>query len=153
MLALCAEWQPDVMVCEEADFGSMVAAERLGLPHATVLVMAAGSFVRAEVVGEALNELRAAHDLPPEAGLEMLYRQLVLVPFPPSFRDPAYPLPATAHNFCPMKLEAGAGVSAPSWLAAMQDRPIVYFTLGTAFNMESGDFFARVLSWLWLVPV
>jgi len=143
---LCAEWRPDLLVGDEADFAHMVTAERLGLPYATVLVMAAGSFVRAEVVGEALNELRTLYDLPPDPRLEMLSKYLVLSPFPPSFRDPAYPLPARAHSFCPTRIEAGDW--APSWLAAMQDKPIVYFTLGTVFNMESGDLFGRVLAGL-----
>jgi hypothetical protein len=49
VLALCDEWSPDVIVCDEVDFGSMVAAERLGVPHATVLVIAAGSFVSASL--------------------------------------------------------------------------------------------------------
>ena len=40
ILALCADWQPDVVVCDEIDFGSMVAAERLGVPYASVLVIA-----------------------------------------------------------------------------------------------------------------
>ena len=53
--ALCADWRPDLVVCDEIDFGSMIAAERLGLPYASVLVIAAGSFVRRELVGEALN--------------------------------------------------------------------------------------------------
>jgi hypothetical protein len=113
-LALCTEWQPDVLVRDETDFGGMVAAERLGLPYATVLVMAAGSFVRKEVVGEALNELRAIHGLPPGLELEMLRRHLVLSPFPPSFRDPAYPLPTTACSFRALTL-AGAGDPAPAW--------------------------------------
>jgi UDP:flavonoid glycosyltransferase YjiC (YdhE family) len=151
LLALCAEWQPEVLVGDEADFGHMVVGERLRLPYVTVLVMAAGSFVRAEVVGEALNELRAMHDLPPDPTLEMLHKHLVLSPFPPSFRDPAYPLPNTAHHFCPTTVEPGA--PAPSWLAAMQDKPIVYFTLGTVFNMESGDLFRRVLDGLRELPV
>src|SRR2546423_587418 len=42
VLALCAAWRPDLLVCDEIDFGAMVAAERLGLP----------------------NELRAEHGLP-----------------------------------------------------------------------------------------
>jgi UDP:flavonoid glycosyltransferase YjiC (YdhE family) len=42
VLALCAAWQPNLLVCDEIDFGAMVAAERLGLPYATVLVIAAG---------------------------------------------------------------------------------------------------------------
>ncbi len=145
ILALCADWRPDVVVCDEADFGSMLAAERLGLPHATVLVMAAGSFVRAEVVGEALNDLRAAHGLPPDPGLEMLYRHLALSPFPPGFRDPAFPLPATAHSF--------RTTEAPAISARPPGPPIVYFTLGTVFNLESGDLFSRTLAGLRDLPV
>ena len=95
------QWRPDVVLCDEVDFGAMVAAERLGVPHATVLVMAAGTFVRETVVGEPLRELRATHGLPDEPPLAMLARHLVLCPFPPSFRDPAAPLPATAHLLRP----------------------------------------------------
>ena len=145
MLALCADWRPDVVVCDEADFGSMLAAERLGLPHATVLVMAAGSFVRAEVIGEALNELRSAHGLPLDSGLEMLYRHLALSPFPPGFRDPAFPLPATAHAF--------RTTEAPAISARPPGPPIVYFTLGTVFNLESGDLFSRTLAGRRALPI
>jgi len=144
-LALCREWQPDLLICDETDFGSMVAAECLGLPYATVLVMAAGSFVRAAIVGEALAELRAAHDLPPDPGLEMLSRYLVLSPFPPGFRDPAYPLPPTAHSFRP-GIPEPAGDAAPAGLPDLATPPAVYVTLGTVFNMESGDLFSRVLA-------
>lgn len=150
--ALCDAWHPDVLVCDETDFGSMVAAECLELPHATVLVMAAGSFVRAEVVGAALNELRAEHALPPDPGLEMLYRYLALSPFPPSFRDPASPLPPTGHSFCPPTWPATGG-AAPAWLPELPALPTVYFTLGTIFNMESGDLFTRVLAGLGDLPI
>lgn len=149
-LELCQQWKPDVVVCDEADFGGMVAAERLGLPHATVIVTAAGSFVRAEVIGEALNELRALHNLPPNSGLEMLYRHLVLSPFPPSFRHPAHPLPPTAFSYCPQLPVAATAL--PAWLFSA-DAPLVYFTLGTVFNMESGDLFNRVLTGLHNLPI
>jgi UDP:flavonoid glycosyltransferase YjiC (YdhE family) len=151
-ITLCTEWRPDILVCDETDFGGMVAAERLGLPYANVLVMAAGSLVRTEVVGEALNELRVEHGLPPDPELEMLRRYLVLAPFPPSYRDPAYPLPATAHTFRPPMLGA-AGDCAPAWSSVLPGAPTVYFTLGTIFNMESGDLFARVLAGLRELPV
>ncbi|MDP9301627.1 MAG: glycosyltransferase, partial [Actinomycetota bacterium] len=71
VLDLGAEWQPDLIVCDEVDFGSMIAAERLGLPHATVLVVASGSFVRPDVVAEPLDALRAEHGLPADPGLAM----------------------------------------------------------------------------------
>jgi MGT family glycosyltransferase len=127
-----------------------MAAERLGLPYANLLVTAAGSFVRAEVVGETLNELRAAHDLPPDPELEMLRRYLVLSPFSPSFRDPAYPLPTTAFSFRPPIRKEAAN---QDWSPVLPDAPTVYFTLGTIFNMESGDLFTRVLDGLRDLPI
>ena len=152
MLALCAEWQPDLLVCEETDFGPMVVAERRGLPYATVLVIAAGSFVRPDAVAGPLNEVRAEHGLPPDPNLAMLSRYLVLSPFPPSYRDPAFPLPATAHSIRPLTLDTARNDPAPAWLTHMDDAPTVYFTLGTIYNMESGDLFQRVLAGLRDLP-
>lgn len=149
VLGLCAEWQPDLIVCDETDFGSMIAAERLGLPHATVLVTALG-FVRHGLVGEPLNALRVEHGLPPDPELAMLSRYLVLSPFPPGYRDPAFPLPATTHSFRPVTLEPDA---APPWPLSLDGAPAVYFTLGTVFNIESGDLFARVLAGLRELPI
>ncbi|MFD1507388.1 glycosyltransferase family 1 protein [Georgenia yuyongxinii] len=154
LLALGQTWRPDVVVCDEVDFGAMVAAERLGVPHATVLVMAAGSFVREEVIGEPLRRLRAEHGLRDEPGLAMPARHLVLCPFPPSFRDPAFPLPATARLLRPAGVGVGGhgvadGVPSSTGDAA---HPLVYFSLGTVFNLESGDLFARVVTGLRDLP-
>jgi UDP:flavonoid glycosyltransferase YjiC (YdhE family) len=153
LLALCAAWQPDLLVCDEIDFGCMVAAERLGLPHASVLVIAAGSFVRPTVVAEPLSRLRAEHGLPPDPGLAMLSRYLVLSPFPPSYRDPAFPLPATAHSIRPFVPEPARRDARPTWAARISGAPTIYFTLGTVFNIESGDLFARVLEGLHDLPI
>ncbi len=144
ILERCADWHPDLIVCDETDFGSMIAAERLDLAYATVLVTAAGSFVRHEVIAEPLNDLRAEHGLPPDPDLEMLSRYLVLSPFPPSFRDQGFPLPATAHSVRPLLIQPT--VDAPHWIAELRGRPTVYVTLGTVFNLESGDLFSRVIA-------
>jgi UDP:flavonoid glycosyltransferase YjiC (YdhE family) len=109
--ALCAEWRPDVVVCDETDFGAMLVAESLRLPYATVFTTAPGFIPR---------DLRVA-----------LQADLVLSPFPPSLRDPG-----PAHCF---RVAAGARSEGP---------PTVYFTLGTVFNLESGDLFTRVLAGL-----
>ncbi len=153
MLVLCGEWRPDLVVCDEVDFGSMLAAERLGLPYASVLVIAAGSFVRHELVADALTGLRAEQGLPPDPELEMLNRYLVLSPFPPGYRDPAFPLPATAHCFRPLTLDSAQSDALPSWPVRLPGAPTVYFTLGTVFNLESGDLFERVLAGLGRLPV
>lgn len=128
----------------------MIAAEYLGLPHATILDMAAGSFVHAEVVGKVLDELRAHYALPPDPQMEMPNRHLALSPFPPSFRDPAYPLPPTGQSFCPAP---DPNEKAPAWLTSLPDQATVYFTLGTVFNLESDNLFTRVLAGLRDLPV
>ena len=112
LLDVCGDWRPDVIVCDETDYGAMAAAERLGLPHATVLVLATDAFVPRDLVPEQAD--------------------LVLTPFPPSLRAHG-----TAHRF--------RTVTGPAAPAA---KPAVYFTLGTVFNLESGDLFARVLGGL-----
>ena len=153
LLQLNEEWQPDVVACDEVDFGSMIAAERLGLPHATVLVTATGSFVRPEVVAKPLDALRAKHGLPADPGLAMLARDLVLSPFPPSFRDPACPLPPNTLSIRSGTVDSAAAADAPPWVPPRPDRPNVYFTLGTVFNEESGDLFTRVLAGLRELPI
>ena len=135
-------WQPDLVVRDEADLGSAVAAEVLGVPTATVLVLAAGMLVRPELVGPPLADLRAEHGLPADPGLTVLSRGLVLSPFPPSFRDPAspVPLPETTLHF-----RSGAPrlrVGPP------RARRRVYVTLGTVFNTGSGDLMERLLAGL-----
>ncbi|HWM11012.1 MAG TPA: glycosyltransferase, partial [Solirubrobacteraceae bacterium] len=128
-LALCESWRPGVVVCEEFDAGSMVAAQRHGVPFATVLANASGSFVRRDLVLARVDALRAEHGLP--AGDA---HALLLSPFPPSFRSP----PPGAVSIRPV-FEAGP-IDLPEGA--------VFFTLGTVFNLEAGDLFTRVLAGL-----
>ena len=153
VLQLCEAWRPDVLVCDEMDFGALVAAERAEVPYASVVCIGSGSFVWPELIAEPLNELRATHGLPPDPELVMLQRYLILSPFPPSFRDPANPLPSTGHTIRPTLADGSGGEVEPAWLAELTVRPLVYFTLGTIFNLESGDLFERVLAGLSPLPV
>ncbi|HWO64241.1 MAG TPA: glycosyltransferase, partial [Umezawaea sp.] len=148
LLELIGRWRPDVVVCDEVDFGAMIAAERSGIPYVPVLVIASGSFVRPDVVVQPLSELRAAHGLPADPGMAMLNGDLVLSPFPPSFRHPGFPLPPTVFSF-----RAGDDGPPPVPIEVPEDVPTVYFTLGTIFNTESGDLFTRVLDGLRELPV
>ncbi|MDQ1426211.1 MAG: hypothetical protein QOD72_3709 [Acidimicrobiaceae bacterium] len=150
---LIETWRPDVIVRDEADFGCAVAAERLGVSCATVLVIASGSFLRPELLADRLDVLRAEHGLAPDPLLHALQRDLVVAPFPPSFRDPAFPLPPTAHSIRPATLGIRPDGQVPAWLSALYGKPTIYFTLGTEFNLESGDLFTRVVSGLRQLPV
>jgi UDP:flavonoid glycosyltransferase YjiC (YdhE family) len=148
IIELSATWNPDIIVCDEVDFGSMIAAECLGIRYASVLVIGSGSFIRKDVVGSALNKVRSDFGLPPDPSLRMLHRHLVFNPFPARFRDPAVPLPPTAHPLRPHDDHAEAS---PSWLDTLAG-PTVYLTLGTIFNTESGDLFTRALTGLRDLP-
>ena len=153
LLTLAGECQPDLIVCDEVDFGAMLAAERLALPYASVLVIAAGSFIRPELVAEPLSALRAELGLPPDPELTMLSRYLVLSPFPPSYRDPAYPLPPTAHSLRPAALDPAGDGALPSGITLDPELPTVYLTLGTEFNVEAGDLMARLIAGLGTLPI
>lgn len=137
VLDIARAWKPDVLVRDEVDFGTAIAAESLALPCATVLVLAAGGFLRKEVVAKPLHELRSAYGLSPDTQLAMLDRYPVLSPFPPSFRDPRFPLPAHTFSFRP-------AAASPTGIAPRT--PTVYFTLGTVNNTT--DLFSRVLTGL-----
>jgi UDP:flavonoid glycosyltransferase YjiC (YdhE family) len=150
LLELAATWRPDVMVRDEMDFAAAVAAEVLGLPHAAVIVIAAGGLVRPDVVGEALTMLRTAHGLDNDPEMAMLHRYLTLVPVPVSYRDPRDPLPDTAHYLRPAVVDTHADTSlsndVPDRVQSARARPTVYVTLGTVFPQEAGDLFTRILA-------
>ena len=149
--AVIEDWRPEVVVSDEMDYGSLLAAELLRLPYASVLVNASGSMITADVVAEPLDELRAELGLPTERLEAMLARHLVLSPFPPSLPEPESPLPAQAIPFRAIEIEQPD--SEPHWPIDRPGAPCVYFTLGTEFNVESGDLFARVLAGLGELPV
>ena len=153
LLPIAKNWGPDVVVWEETDFGAAIVAERLRLPHVSMLVTATGSFVTAAVMADALNEVRAEHGLPPDPDAAMLTRHLVLSPFPPSIRDPRHPPAPTTHGIRTWDIATAGATSTtspplPRWAAGIPGAPVVYFTLGTVFNHESGDLFQRALAGL-----
>jgi UDP:flavonoid glycosyltransferase YjiC (YdhE family) len=126
---LLREWQPDVVVCDETDFGARIAAEAERVPHATVAVLATPAFLAAADIDAPLAEVRVANGLTAEAPPE----RLSLAPGPPTFRDDPQSVA--------MQPAALDGDVPPITF----ERDAVYFTLGSVFNMESGDLFDRVL--------
>jgi UDP:flavonoid glycosyltransferase YjiC (YdhE family) len=139
--ALIDGWRPDLVLRDEMDLGAGVAAEAAGVPSADVVVIAAGGFLDAGLVGRPLAELRARHGLGGDPASPRLHGDLTLEPVPPGLRHPADPLPGTAVAVRPPILDEPAG-------AEPADAPSVYLTLGTIFAQESGDLFPRVLAGL-----
>jgi UDP:flavonoid glycosyltransferase YjiC (YdhE family) len=133
---LFASRRPHVVVCDEMDVGAVIAAERLGIPCVSVVVLAAGVIAGPAVVGTAWEALRADHGLGPDPEGRAFGGTLRLAPLPRSFRDPAVPWPSTMRAVRPPILEQDV----PSDGGAS-----VYVTLGTVFNIESGDLLHRLV--------
>ena len=148
--AIALEWKPDVIVRDEVDFGTAIAAESLGIACATVIVLLAGGLIRPDTVAEPLDALRAEYGLDPDPDLTKLRGDLVIMPGPASLRDPRYPLPADTfwcrpdHAVLPdhaILEAAGSG----------GEQPKVYFTLGTIDTFR--ELFDKVLTAARMVPI
>ncbi|GAA3623013.1 glycosyltransferase [Kineosporia mesophila] len=146
LLELIRSWKPDLVVRDEMDYGSAIAAEVAGLPLSTVLVIAAGGLVRADLLAGPLNVLRAEYGLAPDPDLSRLHGDLVFSLSPPRYRDPANPLPGKTLSLRASTPPPPAGTDLNDPPTRSAGRPTVYFTLGTEFNTQSGDLFPRVLS-------
>ncbi len=137
--SLIQEHRPDLVLRDETDLGSTIAAELHDVPVATHLVLASGLLVRPELVAPELDAVRAEHGLAPDPGLARLTSGVVLSDFPPSFRSPEAPLTVHAAHYRSSTVERNRRGSRP---------PAVYATLGTIFNKTSGDLFERLIAGL-----
>ncbi len=134
LLALAATWPPDLIVRENLEYGGCIAAERLGLPHAVVAVNVVSEYIPVDRLAAPLDALRAAHDLPPDPEMAMLYRYLRLCPFLPALQDPALPVAPTTHYLRPMQGDRSGREGLPEWAERLPGRPVVYVGMGTTFN-------------------
>lgn len=153
LLALGHTWHPDLIVRDPGEYGGCVAAECLGVPHATGREGPFRSPTRAgELFGESLDALRRTHGLPPDPDMAMLYRYLGFAWVPPRFLDlDAYVHPVM-HFLRPTAFDQGGAEALPGWVESLPGRPTVYATLGTQFNQRP-DLFAAIIAALGDEPV
>src|SRR5207249_8504898 len=147
LAAIAREWQPDMFIREAGEYGAVIAAEHLGLPHATVSFAAAlqSMAVFERDAAASLDPIRQQWGLPPDPELTSLYRHLLLAYAPPTFarHDVGQPglkgsIPATTHFIRPQFFDQAAPESLPAWVARLPAQPTVYVTLGTEANKEPG---------------
>jgi UDP:flavonoid glycosyltransferase YjiC (YdhE family) len=148
LLGVTDQWRPDLLVREGGEFGGCIAAERLGIPYAVVEILASGmSDERRSFLSAGLASVLADHGLPPDPGLRILDRQLVLSPFPPSYRQ-AENLATTVRRYAirPTPFDQSGDERLPVWAQTLPERPTVFLTLGTApqFNGRIGIFRAFI---------
>lgn len=131
LIPVLLRWRPDVVIRELYEVGGAIAAEALGLPHATVQIgqIIDGPWLRAAARDE-LDAIRHAVGLPPDPVVAMLYRHLLLSFVPPSYQDPEVHIP-TQHHLRTIVFDRSGAEAAPAWLQPDLPRPVIYATFGT----------------------
>lgn len=130
----------ELAICDDIDVGAVVAAERRGVPCVTVNVIAAGLLNHPFVVSSAWDQLRRNHGLAPDPDARRMGGDLMIAPVPRSLRSPDAPVPPTMRFVRPPILDEHRSHSGHD-----TGRPLVYVTLGTVFNLESGDLLSRLV--------
>ena len=130
LLDLARDWRPDLVVHDDSEQGTWIAAELLGIPHVSLQATAwRGAGVR--LSAEPLGRLRERLGLSADPDLARWHRHGYLTTRPPLLQNPDDPVPATSIPMRPIGLD-GADVPAPAWLGARDPaRPRVAVTLGT----------------------
>ena len=136
---LIATERTDLVLCDEMDAGAIVAAEAAGLPCVTVAVVAAGRLTAPDIIAPSWDQLRRDNGLPADPRCTRFAGSVRLNPFPASFRDPAVSTPFALHHVRPPILDEFG----PPPAGRRGTR--VYATLGTVFDVESGDLFSRLV--------
>lgn len=143
-----ANWRPDVIVREDMEMGSWIAAEQLAIP--TIVIQAAAwrpSIRRA--AADSQNAIRVRLGLAPDPALAGHDGALWFTTRPPSLRDPSAPMPANVRELRPGSDDSvgTANHAAPDWLVADCDRPRVAVTLGTV-NADRVDLIRPIVEGL-----
>lgn len=155
LVAIARQWQPDMLIRETGEYAAAIAAEHLGLPHATISVLASlkGQAIFEREAPGRLDPVRLAWSLPPDPDLSALYRYLCLAYAPPSLSmhdlgdawsldmaSPIRSIPTTTHFIRPQIFDNTTNESLPGWTQELRStgRPTVYATMGTEVNKEPG---------------
>lgn len=142
VIAVAERWEPDLIVREAIELSGCVAAESLGLPHASVASGADSALDLRRELTRLLADLRARAGLPPDPDGDMPYRYLHLCFTPPCFDGPEAVFPPTAH-FLRHTSVSRPGEERPTWAADLP-APIVLVSLGTVVHRVPGLYEAIV---------
>ena len=133
---LFVEDRPDVLVCDNVDFGGWAVGRKAAIP--TVLVGIIGQITAATyqtLVGKELRNLLRDLAAPPDPELSSLTGQLFIDPTPPQFASA--PPEGNLRRVRPAVPDLGVTPALLEWLRA-DTAPLVYVTLGTVFNRAEG---------------
>lgn len=126
--AACEEWRPDVVLRDPNEYGSALAAELHGIPHARVAIgLVSSEELALGIAAGPVDAIRSAEGLPPDPAGDGLRASPYLSVFPATLDDGDQP---DTHRFHDPAWEAPPG-ELPAWWPGDEDRPLVYVTFGS----------------------
>ncbi len=128
VLRAVGQYRPDVLLREPTEYAGLLAAERLGVRHGRIAIMAAGTETwGVPVVAPVLDEHRARLGLPPDPDGRRITESAYLTIIPEALEDPDDFGPAHAIRF----REHRPDPSPLPYAWSDEDRPLVYVTYGS----------------------
>jgi UDP:flavonoid glycosyltransferase YjiC (YdhE family) len=124
----CDEWHPDVVLRDPNEYGSALAAELHGIPHARVAIgLVSSEELGIEIAAAPVDAIRRAEGLAPDPTGEALRASPYLSVFPATLDDGDQP---DGHRFRDPAWDAAPG-ELPGWWPGREDHPLVYVTFGS----------------------
>jgi UDP:flavonoid glycosyltransferase YjiC (YdhE family) len=152
----CREWRADVVVRESSEYGSALAAELEGIPHARVgFGLASTEELGLGIVAPVLDELRADLGLPPDPEARTLREAPYFTWFPRALEDTGVPVPDHTLRLRDPAWDATARPLAMRWPEADPRSPLVYVTFGSVAGSfpDAVRVFATAMEALAQLPV
>ena len=126
--AAVEEWRPDVVMRDPNEYGSALAAELHGIPHARVAIgLASTEELGLGIAAGALDAIRRAVGLAPDPDADRLRRSPYLSVFPPTLDEGAQPDTRRFHD--PAWDEPPGDL--PDWWPGRESEPLLYVTFGS----------------------
>jgi UDP:flavonoid glycosyltransferase YjiC (YdhE family) len=134
------EWQPGLVIRNLVEFGGWLAAERAGLPLATITPsIDLPAPVLVSFTGDLLtHELPARYGTQPDPGLTRLYGYPYLSTLPAEMTPPGFP-PPWGFRLRDHRVELGQDDQGglPDWMNTLGSRPLVHVAFGTIFGSSA----------------
>jgi UDP:flavonoid glycosyltransferase YjiC (YdhE family) len=126
--AALEEWRPDVVVRDPNEYGSALAAELHGIPHARVAIsLSSSEEVALALAASEVDAIRRAAGLPPDPDAELLRTSPWLSVFPRTLDEGDQP---DTHRFRDPAWDEPPG-ELPAWWPGREDEPLLYVTFGS----------------------
>jgi UDP:flavonoid glycosyltransferase YjiC (YdhE family) len=154
VIAAIRDLRPDVVLREPTEYAGLLAAERVGVRHGRIAIMAAGTETWGmPLVAPALDRHRRRLRLAPDPGGIRAAAAPYLTVIPEAMEDPADPGPAHALRF--REPQPPAPPLAADWWDAGDHRPLVYATYGSVMPSLAGvaELFEATIAALAQLPV